>query len=270
MTVKTELKTEKTMHNERHEITVDQDILSFFLDIGEIMIMAGAEISRVEDTIRHLAAAYHCTRADVFAITSMLTVTLHTREGEILTQLRRISTFETDMCRIEMCNALSRQLSRQPLEKAQLEQRIQEIRDRKRYPEYVILLGAYGGVSAVSSVFFGGSIRDAAAAFLCGLLLRVILRIGERIRLQRLVLVILCSAAVGLGAVLLTAAGLGQSVDKIIIGNIMLLIPGIAFTTSLRDLISGDLVSGMVGICEAILRAIATAVGFALVLWKFG
>ena len=47
MTVKTELKTEKTMHNERHEITVDQDILSFFLDIGEIMIMAGAEISRV-------------------------------------------------------------------------------------------------------------------------------------------------------------------------------------------------------------------------------
>jgi len=72
---------------------------------------------------------------------------------------------------------------------------------------------------------------------------------------------------VGLGAVFFTGIGIGVSVDKIIIGNIMLLIPGIAFTTSVRDMISGDTISGLLGLCEAIIRALAIAVGFALVLW---
>ena len=57
---------------------------------------------------------------------------------------------------------------------------------------------------------------------------------------------------------------------KITIGNIMLLIPGIAFTTSLRDIINGDTISGLVGISEATIKAIAIAIGFALVLVQMG
>ena len=57
--------------------------------------------------------------------------------------------------------------------------------------------------------------------------------------------------------------------DKIIIGNIMLLIPGISLTTALRDMISGDTISGLLGLCEALIRALAIALGFAAVLWHF-
>ena len=64
--------------------------------------------------------------------------------------------------------------------------------------------------------------------------------------------------------------GLGASADRIMIGNIMLLIPGLALTTSLRDMISGDLISGLLGLCEAVIRAVAIAFGVALVLWQMG
>ena len=64
--------------------------------------------------------------------------------------------------------------------------------------------------------------------------------------------------------------GIGNSPEKIMIGNIMLLIPGIAFTTSLRDLINGDTISGLIGLIEAIVKAIAIAIGFAAVLVQFG
>jgi uncharacterized membrane protein YjjP (DUF1212 family) len=50
----------------------------------------------------------------------------------------------------------------------------------------------------------------------------------------------------------------------------MLLIPGIAFTTSLRDMINGDTISGLIGISEAAIKAIAIAIGFALVLVQMG
>jgi uncharacterized membrane protein YjjP (DUF1212 family) len=55
-------------------------------------------------------------------------------------------------------------------------------------------------------------------------------------------------------------------VDKIIIGNIMLVIPGIQFTNSLRDMINGDTISGLLNLSEALLKAIAVAMGFAVVL----
>ena len=51
------------------------------------------------------------------------------------------------------------------------------------------------------------------------------------------------------------------TMDSIIMGNIMLLIPGLALTTSIRDVITGDTVAGLMGICDALLKAFAIAVG---------
>lgn len=243
-------------------------ILSAVLDIGEIMLVSGAEVNRVENTIQRIAGAYGCTRVDVFTITSSIVVTVQTGTGEIVTQTRRIQNYETDMDKLEKCNALSRRICAQPVALEELQESVEQIRKEAGYPQWIRLL-TYGGVSLVFSIFFGGSAGDGAAAFLCGLLLYGAMRFCTFLRLQRIILNILCSAMVGLGAVALTGLGLGQSVDKIIIGNIMLLIPGLSLTTSLRDMISGDMISGLLGLCEAVIRALAIAVGFALVLWTF-
>ena len=96
----------------------------------------------------------------------------------------------------------------------------------------------------------------------------VVQKIGRKLEVQNIVLTVLSSAAAALCAVTLTSLGLGASIDKISIGNIMLLIPGLAFTISVRDIISGDTISGLLGVCEALLRAMAIAAGFAIVLWR--
>ena len=54
------------------------------------------------------------------------------------------------------------------------------------------------------------------------------------------------------------------SVDKIIIGNIMSLIPGIGLTNALRDLFTGDSIAGLLRSIEAILIALAIAAGYFL------
>ena len=53
--------------------------------------------------------------------------------------------------------------------------------------------------------------------------------------------------------------------DMISIGNIMLLIPGIALTNSLRDMFSGNTLAGLMRFIEALLLAMTIAFGFALV-----
>jgi uncharacterized membrane protein YjjP (DUF1212 family) len=44
----------------------------------------------------------------------------------------------------------------------------------------------------------------------------------------------------------------------------MLVIPGLQLTTSLRDMLNGDIITGGLNLVEAILKATAVAAGFAL------
>ena len=58
--------------------------------------------------------------------------------------------------------------------------------------------------------------------------------------------------------------------DKIIIGDIMLLIPGLAFTNAVKDIFIGDTISGVMRLIETVLWAAALALGFALSGWLLG
>ncbi len=245
-----------------------EQILAGILDIGEIMLVSGAEVNRVEDTVQRMAKAYGCNRVDVFTITSSIVVTVH-RDGEIYTQTRRIRDYRNDIARIEACNALSRKVCKEPLEAEEFLSECARLRCMPGWPLYITCL-SYIMVAGSFAMFFGGNAWDALAAALSSVLLFGLDQLLSRIRMQRIVTTIICSAVVALSAVALTKLRIGNSVDMICIGNVMLLIPGISFTTSLRDMISGDTISGLLGLCEALLRAVAIALGFALILWPLG
>lgn len=246
-----------------------EHVLSAILDVGEMMLISGAEVSRVENTIQHMAGAYGFSKVDVFTITSSIVVTVYEPEGNIYTQTRRIKTYETDMLKVERCNSLSRTVCKEPLSLEDLKTQIEAIRNQKGYSEIQFLL-IYGFVAAVFTGLFGGGFRDMAAAFVCGLILRLVYWAGKRLKIQNIILTILCSSVIAFVTLLLVKIGLGKLSDKIIIGNIMLLIPGMSLTASLRDMINGDLISGLLGVSEAVIRAVAIAGGVALVLWQLG
>ena len=58
--------------------------------------------------------------------------------------------------------------------------------------------------------------------------------------------------------------------DMVIIGNIMVLIPGIGLTNAIRDLFVGDSIAGLLRTVEAILLALAIAAGYFLFVWMMG
>ena len=66
-------------------------------------------------------------------------------------------------------------------------------------------------------------------------------------------------------AFLAVKIGVIEKVDKIIIGNIMTLIPGIGLTNAIRDLFTGDSIAGLLRSIEAVLIALAIAAGYFLV-----
>ena len=126
-----------------------EQILFAILDAGELLLTAGAEVARVEDTIRRMAHAYGFVRTDVLTITASMVVTAQTAEGDVFTQTRRILRRETDMRRIEAVNALSRTVCQNGLPLDALRTRIEQIRSmpdgaKWRLPvAYLLIAGSF-------------------------------------------------------------------------------------------------------------------------------
>lgn len=240
-------------------------IMTAIMDVGEILLMHGGEVSRVEDTISRLCRAYGFVRSDVFTITSSVIVTSILPDGRTITQTRRIKERDTDLGKVAKANALSRRICDAPLGLEDFRRELQAIRDAKTAPP-ILNLAMYMMISASLSVFFGGNARDGFAAALSGIVLFATLYGSAALKMNSMIQTMICSAVTAMSVMLLVGAGIGVHPDKIMIGNIMLVIPGIQLTNSLRDMINGDMISGLLNMSEALLKAISVAMGFAIIL----
>ena len=233
------------------------------LDIGPYMLQSGGEVSRVEDSIRRLCLSFGAERADVFTITSSIVVTIYAKHFGAVTQTRRITGSQNDLHRLELLNQLSRRICSEHLSLEETREALKELDDIPQY-SFRLQLISYALVSSTFSLFFGGSALDAVASGVIGVLLKCSDRLIRQTKANAFLSALLCSCLGGLLAGLAVRFHLGDNVEMISIGNIMLLIPGVALTNSLRDMFSGNTISGLMRCIEAVLLALTIAFGFAL------
>ena len=234
------------------------------ISVGEGLLQNGAEAGRVEDTVSRILTAYGATRADVFSITSSLVVTAHFGDFNTITQTRRITSLRTDMERVCQLNQLSRDICNAVpvLTPEEALPRLKNIFAGPDCPEIVQILG-YALVSGSFTVFFGGDAADCLAAAGIGAVLKLVDTVLGKGISNRLLLALLWSLAGGILAHIAVSLGIGHHNDLISIGNIMLYIPGIAFTNSIRDLMTGDTITGLICLAESLIMAVVVALGFA-------
>ena len=269
MEEKTILQTdEKAGQQEGKEEYPASQILHEALNIGEQMLICGGEVSRVEDTISRICRAYGMKKVDVFSITSCIIVTIETKEGELVTQTRRVGGYETNLHRLAQLNALSREICAKRTRPEEVGEKIHRILTERSFPlwwEFV----SYCLVSDMFTLFFGGSLADGFASMIPAALLCLAVR-WNRKKITNRLLFVLCEAIfTGFMIVVVVRLGVGQHITPIVIGDIMLTIPGLSLTNSLRDMLSGDTMSGILRLCESLLMAVAIAGGMALVLFWY-
>ena len=106
---------------------------------------------------------------------------------------------------------------------------------------------------------------DSLSAFFCGLVVGTCLLFGGRwLGSNSFLRTLVCSGIASLLSLLLVRAGLGNNVDLVTIGVLMLLVPGVALTNAMREIVAGDTYSGLSRTAEAILIATGIALGAAV------
>ncbi len=243
-------------------------IFTQILDLGEIMLRSGGEVYRVEDTITRLVKAYGASESHVFCIPSNIIATI-TINGNEITHSRRVMNVETNLELLDRMNDLARRICHETPDAEEFEKLIREKSAVRRYNHIQKIL-IYAIVSFSFAVFFGGSWLDACASAVTGVFLYFAAMLTRMVGGNIVFQDIFCAGVSALLAVTFTRLGFGHDADKIIIGNVMLLIPGVELVNGMRDFITGDIQAGTMHIAEALFLAIAIAVGAAGVLTLMG
>lgn len=243
--------------------------LSCAMDIGEQMLVCGAEVHRVEDSIERMCRAMGADRIDVFIITSSMVATVHAPNGEIHTQTRRINATGTDIERLHLLNDLSRRICAGKISSEHIREELAHILQTPHYP-FGIECISYAVIAGAFTLFFGGNFMQAAVSACIGALLKLFTSLCEKKNLNRIFIKFISTFFVTGLALCALVPGLITDIDKVLIGNIMTLIPGIGLTNALRDLFVGDSIAGLLRSIEAMLMALAIAAGYFLCMWIYG
>ena len=244
----------------------DSELMDILLDFGEAMMESGAEIARIEDSLARMGVSYGAEQTNVFVITSSIELTVRFDDGQTLTRTRRIHSGGIDFERLRLLNALSRQCAMQQLEIDQLREEVNHIRNRKMSKIKLFLGSAFaaGGFA----VFFGGTLLDAAVAALVGLAVCVLQQYAY-LSPNKVFFYFISALLSGAAICLVSLAVPMLHIDKVIIGDIMLLIPGIAITMAVKDVLIGDTISGLTKLADCLVWAGALAAGFMIVIGLF-
>lgn len=240
-------------------------LMNLSIGIGYNLAMCGAETFRVEDTITRILDSYGVS-SEVFAIPNYLIVTITTDVGEPMTRMRRIGYHGTDLDMVENLNGLSRAIcNRHPAPVEALKWLDIVFQAKKSYPFSISLLGHFLGAMGFS-VLFGCGLTDMFFAGLCGVIIGLVNRNMQRLKVNPFFSTIACAFFMALTAYGLNISGIVQNPDTVNIGALMNLVPGLLFTNAMRDIIYGDTNSGVNRLVQVFLIALAIALGTAAAL----
>lgn len=241
------------------------EILSLSLDVGEAMIKSGAEISRVEDTVRRICEGYNVKYIEVYAINTLLIATLR-NDKESVTESRRVTYSNNNFYELERVNELSRNIVVNNVSRKEVLKRINKIKvDKNMY------LMCFGQMIAAGSftIFFGGNALDLLFSAIIAFILFLVDTFLNKKNISKIIYNFLASFIIGILAIIASKFFV-LNIDKIIIGDIMLLIPGLAMFTSIYDIVKGDTTSGTNRFVDGLFLALSLASGIAISLFIGG
>ncbi len=238
--------------------------------LGETLLANGGEIFRTNELMRVAAERFGLEQFNAFTIANGIFVSALVNGEQYSCQVRHVPLNPIHLGRVEALNELSRHIAAGTVTPEQAREGVERIRTIRgaRTGSQVF---ASGVGSACFCILFGGSWPDAIAAFGAGLLLYLfILFVCDRLHIRKVMTNVLSAALVTLFCCAVFRLGLGPNLDKMIIGAIFPLVPGVALANAVRNFMENDYIAGLVRLTDAVLVAgcIAVGVGSVLLSWN--
>ncbi len=244
----------------------EHSVIEIAVEAGTILVENGAEIFRVEDTMRRICTHYGVTDEEIYVLVNGLFMAGSVsdkqekqKENHFAT-VKNIPNRSVQLGKIVEVNQLSREIELGRYTVTEAREELERIRKAKGKSRISQLLAAGVG-SACFCCLLGGTEYDSMIAFCAGFVLYTFFLWTGKCRLSKITCYLGSSAISTLVCLICFQMGLGNNLKYMVIGGIMPLIPGVVFVNGIRDLAEGNHLSGAVRLLEASIVFLCIAIG---------
>jgi len=228
---------------------------------AEILLSNGAEAYRVEETIKKICSSYGLD-SDCISNSTGVYISVIAPDGEMVTSVKRIRQRTVDLHRVERINSFSRDLIENPLTYEEAKKTLEEIYNAPHFSLGIRLFAACM-TAFIYTLFFNGAIVDAFISAIISIGIFLMLEYTAKVGSFQFLEYYSSGFIIGGTALILQILIPEINKDSVITGAIIVLLPGVALTNGIKDILYGDFVSGFAKLSEAILIIIAMGVGIA-------
>lgn len=244
------------------------NLLGTILDLGREMLVAGAEVWRVEDMLYDLCEAYCFKEANIWTISTCLHATVKTWDERMYTQIRSVTGRKYDMEKLERLYALCREVRERPTGIDTIRGKLDEIIEK---PGISPRFEALSMVIAVAgfTVFYTGKLPDAIVGGVIALILAFMGRSLRSTMNNLLAYNTIAAFVLEVIALAASASGIAGNTAAITTAGILMLISGMGITVGIGDFLHGHTLSGLSETSSSLLGAGGIAIGITLALMIF-
>lgn len=246
----------------------DTKLINLALDAGELMLCSGAETFRVQDTMRRILSVSGREKIEALAMCTLLIVTLPREKKGPLSMARAVKSRAVNFEKICAVNDMSRAFVEGKIDIDEALEQCQKIYHAPNFKFFTRVLG-YAINGAGFAVMVGGGAIDGFLSFFVALLMGITLVYFEDSRVPFFFGPLMGGFVTGIAACLAHYFFPATMLDKMIIGTMKALLPGLALSKAMRDLLEGNLISGNSRVVEVLLNACSIAGGVAVALIIF-
>ena len=246
----------------------DTKLINLALDAGELMLASGAETFRVQDTMLRILNTTGREKVEALAMCTLLIVTLPREEKGPLSMTRGVKSRAVNFEKICAVNDMSRAFVSGQIDIDEAAERCKEIYHAPNFTFKTRVLG-YAVNGAGFAVMVGGGPLEGFISFFVGLLMGITLVYFGDKKVPFFFGPLMGGLVTGLAACSAHYFLPGTQLDKMIIGTMKALLPGLALSKAMRDLLEGNLISGNSKVVEVLLNAVSIAGGVAIALTIF-
>lgn len=238
---------------------------------AKMTLLYGGGVQRAEEVFLRMCSVCDVKNPQIAAFSTSISIAIE-MGGETYSSIFRVVRRGVNLSKLNMINDISRDFFKGKLTLTDAERVLSDIERKSTVFDNYGILGA-GFSSAFFALLLGGGVWEFALTFLIGALISYILSFFERAHsfsfMNNLFGGVIDGGIAAAMYCILLNFGIFVKVDPIVVGAMMPLLPGLAITNAIRDTISGDYVSGVANVLEALSMAIALAAGAALSLGIF-
>ena len=230
------------------------------LQAGRVLMESGAEIYRIEDTMGHMAKSLGIRDFSTYVVNRGVMISGLNRSGLKESRVLATSAPSIHLGKLEEVNRLSRELAEQPNQPvASIFQKLKTIEQKTFYRPLEDIIACVIGAGSFS-LALGSSWIDGTAA-ISGLFVGIGMQLFSRFIHTSFLQIILSSAIAALSANVLYYLGIGQHRSVIILGTLMILIPGAYFVNAIREFTQNNYYSGLALMLSGVSTCLSISVG---------